>query len=198
VIGTAVRRWKMIVGGGDPGGAILIALVLATAVVGCTSANAPGASRVQEAIEAANPGCGLERESRLALGGWKMAVVKALVRLSGDSEAAEVLPNILRVEAATYRVLTPALCARRSWTEILGEEMRDRGWRPMLVERGGSGSNWAFFHGGEKGEVDGLLVVGFGVDELEVVRIDGRIDRVLAERLAENAGTAGFMAHLSR
>lgn len=174
-------------------GRLLLVLAVATAA-GCTSMASPGAANVRDSIVAANPGCHLERESRVSLGGLKLAIVKSLARLSGEPEAARVLPHIRRVEVETYNILVPTLCNETSWMEVLGETMTERGWWAMVIEREDAESSWAFAHGDETGDLDGLLVVEFGGDELEVVRVDGRLDRLFAEALVENAGETGRMA----
>lgn len=166
-------------------------IVLALAGSGCATARAPGAARVQNVIESANPACSFERESRIALGGMKLAVVKALVRLSGESDEAGALAHIRYVEVVGYRNVAPSLCQEQSWAEWLRVEMTQSGWRPVVVERDGSQSSQTFAHGNENGEIDGLFVVDFDGNELEVVRIDGRMDRLLAEALAEDADPSG-------
>ena len=42
----------------------------------------------------------------------------------------------------------------------------------------------------ESGSIDGLYVVTFGGRELEIVRLEGRIDEFLAETIAETPATA--------
>ncbi len=68
---------------------------------------------------------------------------------------------------------------------------------PMVVERDGFDSSWVFGHGDKGGEVDGLLVVEFRGDELEIVRLDGSIDRLMAEAIAEEHSAAGRLARTS-
>ena len=187
MIAPAIKHWIGSVSGASRG-PILLALALTAVGVGYSTVRAPGAARVETAIEAANPACSLERESRVSLGRVKMAVVKALVRLSGETEGADLLPHIQRVEATTYRVVTPPDCADLSWMEVVGGEMATQGWWPMVVERDGLNSSWVFGHGEKGSELDGLLVVEFGGNELEIVRLDGAIDRLMAEAVAEEPG----------
>ena len=182
---------------GDLRGPVLGALALALTGAGCCSTTGPGAGRVETAIEAANPACNLERESQVALGGLKMAVVKALVRLSGDPEEAEILPHIRRVEVTTYRVTAPSACADISWMEAIGEEMTSLGWRPLVVERNGFDSSWVFGHGKKESEFDGLLVVEFGGNELEIVRLDGSIDQFMAAAVAKEPHAVGRLVRAS-
>ncbi len=59
---------------------------------------------------------------------------------------------------------------------------------PMVVERDGLDSSWVFGHGEKGSDLDGLLVVEFGGNELEIVRLDGAIDRLMAEAVAEEPG----------
>lgn len=117
-----------------------------------------------------------------------MAVVKALVRLSGETEGADLLTHIQRVEVTTYRVATPPDCTDLSWMEVFGDEMAAQGWRPVVVERDGLDSSWVFGHGEKGSELDGLFVVEFGGNELEIVRLNGTIDQLMAEAVAEEPG----------
>jgi hypothetical protein len=157
----------------------------------------PGASQVAAAIENTSTGCRLERESRLTLGGLKMSAVKALVKVSGEVEGAEILRSIDRVEIATYRVPSGHSCGEISRTTSFDSELAARGWWRMVTERDGTDASWVYAHGDREGELDGLFVVELDGRELEVVRLEGRIDRVMAEAVRTDSGAAGdFVAQL--
>jgi hypothetical protein len=166
----------------------LSALMLACAVVtvGCATSRSPNAAAVAWSLEAAQPGCGLIRESRFALSGLGLAAVRTLVRLAGDDdEATEVLRHLSRVEVATYRVESGATCAGVDSLGGVAQELTRGGWWPMAVERCSSGASWVFARGGSNGALNGLYVIERDGDELEVVRLEGRIDRVIAEAVRD-------------
>ena len=147
---------------------------------------APGAAEVRSSIEKANSECRLKRESRVSLGGLKLWGVKVLVRLAGESDGAETLSHIQRVEIVTFRMTSPSSCTDRAWLEPFRQEMAARGWRPMVMERDDSGTTWVHARYDTQGDVDGLFVVTIDGGELEVVRVEGRIDRLIADAVAED------------
>ncbi len=179
------RRWIEQSAGARTGSFFMLLTGIAV-IAGCAATAPPLTADVRTAIEKRNPGCRLERDSRVSLAGLKLALVKGLARASGESEGAEILSAIRRVEVETYRVATPSSCADASWMEGLAEGMVPLGWWPMAVERDGPDATWVFAHGGGEGDLDGLFVIDLGRAELEVVRLDGRIDRVMAEAVAEH------------
>jgi hypothetical protein len=95
-----------------------------------------------------------------------------------------------RVENSTYRVATPSSCGNSAWNDDLAGQMQFRGWRPMVFERDGAASSWVWVLEDDDGSLDGLFVVELGEAELEIVRVEGGIDRVIAEALAEHPGEA--------
>jgi hypothetical protein len=177
---TAGARWAL----------AALSVFAAVWCVGCGSSMGPGASQVAAAIENASTECRLERESRLALGGLKMSAVKALVKVSGETEGAEILRSIDRVEIATYRVPRGHSCGEIFRAASLDSELAARGWWRMVSERDGTDASWVYAHGDREGDLDGLFVVVLDGRELEVVRLEGRIDRVMAEAVKTDSGVA--------
>lgn len=163
-----------------------MALALVFAAAGCGSTGAPGAAEVRASIEKANSECRLERESRISLGGLKLWGVKSLVRLAGESDGAETLSHIQRVEVVTYRMTSSSLCGDHTWLEPFRKEMAVWGWRPMAMERDDSDVTWVNARYDAQGDVEGLFVVTIDGNELEVVRVEGRIDRLIADAVAED------------
>lgn len=191
--GTRPRRW---VRAAPALTVALFALVLAS--FGCASSSAPKAAQVRAAYEEVSPGCRLEHEERLTLSGLKLAVVKRLVRLSNDEDAVGMLSNLRRVEVATYRVVTPEECAEVGALDRIKREMMSSGWRPMVIERDRLEASWVFSHSDAEEGLDGLFVVTIDAGELEVVRLEGRIDRLLADAVADDPDHASVIADLAR
>jgi hypothetical protein len=162
---------------------------------GCASSSGPNAATVAASLEASQPGCRLDRDSRVSLAGLKLAAVKTLVRLAGDAEdAAEILHHITRVEVATYRVSDPNACGDLTSLFEIERELTDRGWWPMVTERGDVGGTRVFAHGDRTGDcdgdLDGLYVIDLDGDELEIVRLEGQIEHMLAVAVADEPETA--------
>lgn len=167
----------------------LAQLLIAVAVTaGCATAST--SSRVADNLMAASPGCVFERESRLVLGGASLAFVRGLAGLAGDDmdeQASEILRGIRRVEVVGYRVApecdfqgTPALPSR----------LTDDGWRAMVSTAEGPGvSSWVLTRQRPDGTTSGMLVVALDHHELEVVRLDGDIDRVLVAATIDEPST---------
>ena len=99
---------------------ILIASVFMT--WGCASSSPP-AVEVSHAIESANRECRLEREERVSLGRFKLSLLKPLVMLVGESDAAAILSEIDRVEVANYRVLVPGSCHGDAWVAGFSDDL---------------------------------------------------------------------------
>ena len=68
----------------------------------------------------------------------------------------------------------------------------------MVAERGDGDRSWVMVREEIPGEVGGMLVISMNRDQLEVVRLDGRIDEVLMAAVAEDPeATAGIFSGAS-
>jgi hypothetical protein len=178
----------------------VLPVVLLGASMACASSAGPSAATVAASVEASAPGCRVARESRISLGWLKLAAIRTLMGLAeeDDDEAMEMLRNISRVEVATYRIATPALCAGSAAFGEVDRHLTTDGWWPMVRERGGPESAMVFAHGDCSSDLDGLYVVSFDGDELEVVRLEGRIERLMAEAISEEPGSASRLVEPAR
>jgi len=167
---------------------------------GCASSTAPRTAAVAASLEAANPGCGLSREEGLSLSRLELSALRVLLRLAGEEEgeAAGILGNLERVEVASYRLDGGAACAVEPSIGAVGAELARAGWRPMVVERGDMGGSWVFALGDAEGELAGLYVIDLDGGALELVRLEGRIDRLLAEAVRDDPATAARLVEGAR
>jgi hypothetical protein len=156
----------------------------------CTHGGSPRTASVAHSIEVSQPQCNLEREEHIALGGLKLSAVKALVKLASEEEAAEILAGVKRVEVATYDVSGGEQCRDLASLGAIEAELIQQGWSPSIREQGAGEATWVFMREGENGSTEGLYVVTFDQRELEIVRIEGRIDEILAEAIAETPSEA--------
>ena len=163
-------------------------LIAVMAAAGCATART--SSQVADNFAASAPGCALERESRLVLGRASMALVRGLAGLAGDDldeETREILRGVRRVEVVTYRVAPE--CDFRD-TPALPSRLTDQGWRAVVFTAEGAGeSSWVLTRQSPDGTTSGMLVIVLDHHELEVVRLDGDIDRVLIAATADDPAT---------
>lgn len=161
-------------------------LVAISAAAGCASATT--SSQIADNLVAASPGCAIEREEKVVLGRASLSVLRGLTAVAGaelDDDAREVLSAMRRVEATTFR-LAPACGQPERDTLLRGRLVAER-WRPIVstVEPDGE-LCWVLTRDGSDGATSGLLVIVLDHDELEVVRLDGDIDRVLVAAAADD------------
>ena len=91
---------------------------------------------------------------------------------------------------ATYRADGRVSCAAHGALDRVDRELAAGGWWPMVTEREDEDIVRVFAHGDGGGELDGLYVIEFDGAELEVVRLEGRIERLMAEAVSEDPGSA--------
>jgi hypothetical protein len=167
----------------------ILIVVAATAAPGCATART--ASQVADNFVASSPGCAFERESRLVLGRASMAVVRGLAGLAGDDldeQTREILRGVRRVEVVTYSVAPE--CDFRDTSPALPVRLTEQGWQPVISTADGPGeSSWVLTRQRANGGTSGMLVVALDHHELEVVRLDGDIDRVLVAATADDPST---------
>ena len=163
-------------------------LIVVGVAAGCATAST--SSHVADNFVASSPGCAFERESRMVLGRASMAFVRGLAGLAGDDleeETREILRGVRRVEVVTYRV--GPKCDFRD-PPALPSRLTDQGWRAMVSTAEGPGeSTWVLTREDTGGTTSGMLVIALDRHELEVVRLDGDIDRVLVAATADDPST---------
>ena len=176
-------------------GSLLIPLAAFTVAAGCASA--PTSSEVAQTFESVSSACEVERASKLVLGRTRLAVVRTLLDLLGedvDEEARAALRHLRRVEISSY-TLGSECAAQGSTVDPVSRFLTD-GWTPMVTDRGdGADRTWVMVRAVNTGPTNGLLVISTDGHELEVVRVDGRIDDLLTDAIAtEPAMAAGIFS----
>ncbi len=163
---------------------LLVTLIAAAAAAACASTSAtPSASRIARAVEVSAPGCRLELEEHIRLGRFTLALVRGVLRLAGevDSDETALLHQIHRVEVASYRVHPgPGNGLPRSLKE-LERVLAIDGMMPVVRERDSDEQTWVLARDDGRGGLSELVVVDLDDDALEVVRLEGHIDRLLAK-----------------
>ncbi|HEX9942981.1 MAG TPA: hypothetical protein VGG03_13260 [Thermoanaerobaculia bacterium] len=160
-------------------------LSLAPLFAGC--GGPPSVSQVRWEIERRFPQARFETEAHIRLGRISLGLVRGLVRMvPGKVEGQEFLNEVHRIEVATYRV--------RSLPDLDGVEkglrFEDRlaraGWSMAIRTRDEDSRTWMFVRASQDGSMRNLFLVALDGDELTLVRVDGRLDRALAEAMADH------------
>jgi hypothetical protein len=164
---------------------LLLALVLPLA--GCHG-GAPSVDTVRWEIERHVPGARFERESHIRLGRLTLGLARHIVHLVDDGDPdTKVLNHIRRLEVATYHVLSlPDLDQHFAEQTRFERALADAGWSTAVKARNHDSRTWIFVRGDENGVLRNLYVVDLEPGELTLVRLDGRIDRAMADSIADH------------
>ena len=169
---------------------LLFLLPIFSAATSEAGGRMPSCHTVYQEIEQQLPGAEFERESHIRLGRFALAFVKPIARwaLDDDDEARTYLAAIKKVDIATYRVEdlpeTPDLSALRG----IESRMLKNGWIKMLRQRDDDDNTWVFLNHRKDGSIRGLVVIELDRHELSIVGVEGRIDDILAEAIADEPG----------
>lgn len=158
--------------------------LLSLSSVGCILV--PTAESVRWEIERRVPEARFELEEHVTLGRISLGLLRTLVRMApGKVDGQEFLTSIRRIETATYRVVSLPDLDRFEDTHFESELTR-AGWSLAVRAREQDSRMWLFLRTSGDGVVNNLFVVDLDQDELTVVRLDGRLDRALAEAVAHD------------
>ncbi|NHZ73154.1 MAG: hypothetical protein GWP16_01635 [Nitrospirae bacterium] len=174
---------------------VMSALAMAALlIVGCKQS--PTAEQVRLELEHQLPGAKFERESHIHLGRVSMSAVKQVLRFTSPKGSTErkLIASLKRVDVATYRVVSPPEDPVPSGVAVLERRLEHAGWTVAVKERDFDERTWVLYREDDKGSIRSLCVVSLDAYELEVVSVDGRIDELLAEAIADDPG--GFVQSL--
>lgn len=167
----------------------LLTLALALpALSACTATPAPEEIRGQ--LERELPGTHFEPEEHIRLGRFSLALVRGILNMVDDEDsdvdqARKIMAGLRRVDVATYRVTALPELDDRVLSPLL-DRLHRGGWQTVVRARESGSHAWILTRG-EAGEVFAhLFVVSLERDELVIVRLDGHLDRVLAEAIADH------------
>lgn len=153
----------------------------------------PDCRTVYQEIERELPGAEFERDSHIKLGRVAMAFVKPIARLTLDNDEVPMnyLSAIKKVDVATYRVVDLPETPDTATIRGIESRMLDNGWIKMLRDREGEDNTWVFLRHRQDGSIRGLLVIELDSRELNIIGVEGRIDKILAEAIADEPGEFG-------
>jgi len=161
-------------------------LLAAAAAAGCASATT--SRSVAKTLELALPECRLERDSTMVLGRTSLALLRGLSGIAGDeldADTREILRGVRRIEVTSYRAGTG--CRALGAAPPVSRQLAADGWHAVIAAVEDEGElSWVFTREGPDGGTSGMLVITLDQKELEVVRLDGDIDRILLAVAEEN------------
>ena len=166
-----------------------LASVLLLALVSIACKEMPSAAAIRWEIERQLPGIDLERETNIRLGRFTMSVIKKIARLAAreDKEDLALLSHVRKVNVATYRVHSqPDDLDALDLDDRFERQLADHGWEAIVRVHEDDERTWIFCRYGQGESIRNLFVVTLDPYELTVVGLEGRLDRLLAEALADN------------
>ena len=153
----------------------------------------PELSAVKRDIARQIPGASFDRQVSFALGPGGMALARAVVSFVPDEhDARRLLKDVSRVEVSVYEIHADD-DDRRVATPSSIEEMLADGWEMAARVRQEGEAVWVLYR--VEGEsVRELFVVSLDRDELVLVKVKGRLERLIARALSEcdDHGRFGF------
>lgn len=168
----------------------LFLLTLGVAIPCKAGDGMPSCRTIYQEIEQQLPGAEFDRESHIRLGRIALAFVKPIARwaIDEDDMALSALSAIKKVDIATYRVVDLPESPKISSIRGIESRMLENGWTKLLRERDDDDNTWVFLRHRQDGSIRGLLVIELDAHELSIVGVEGRIDDLLAEAIADEPG----------
>jgi squalene cyclase len=144
-------------------------------------------SEVRWEIQRRFPEARFETEAYIRLGRISLGLVRGIVRMvPGEVEGQKILNEIHRIEVATYKVRSLPDLDRIAGKTRFESQLARAGWTTALRVRDEDSRTWMFVRGNEDGTMRSLFLVAMDGDELTLVSVDGRLDRVVAEAMADH------------
>ena len=170
----------------------LMALGVATllGVSGCLWA--PELAQIQREIENQLPGSAFEKEVRLSLGPLSLGLARFVTRFIPEGyvpeagEAHAYLQEVRRVQLATYRTISvPPLHGLRMPLH-LKQLMREQNWQLAVKTQKEKELVWVLTRQ-EAGIIRDIYVVLLDTEQLVLVRVEGRMEQLLAKAMQNRA-----------
>jgi len=175
--------------------AILILAACALATTGCDG-EAPSAEAVRVHLERSVPGAEFRRESHVHLGRFTLGLAKGVMRVVAfeDRQTRRALSQIRSIDVASYEVVSMPATEDITLPPRFERRLADQGWYPMVKTREEDSQSWIFVRELEAGAISNLYIVELDEAELTVIDLQGRLDRVVAQMVADDPD--GFLADL--
>ncbi|HEX4494426.1 MAG TPA: DUF4252 domain-containing protein [Thermoanaerobaculia bacterium] len=168
-------------------------LSLASLLAGC--GGSPSVEQVRWDLQRRFPEARFDPDEHVHLGRLSMGLVHGIVRMAArhDDDARdgmEIVDQIQSVDFASYKVHALPDLDRLAEDGRFERRLAANGWSPIVRTREKRERTWVYARLDPAGSFRNLFVVSLEGDELTLVRVDGRLDRVLALAMAENPKAA--------
>lgn len=173
--------------------AVALLAVLACAVTGCDG-EAPAAESVRLHFERSVPGVEFRRDSHIRLGRFTLGLAKGVMRVVAyeDRETRRALSQIHSIDVASYEVVSLPPVDELTLPPRFERRLAEEGWYPMVKTREEDSQSWIFVRERASGAISNLYIVELDAAELTVIDLTGRLDRVVAQLVADDPD--GFLA----
>jgi hypothetical protein len=163
-------------------------LVLTFLLAGC--GGSPSVAEVRGELERRFPEARFEPEEHVHLGRFTLGLLHGVARLAAndehDRQGVAMFNQIQGVDFASYKVRNLPDLDRLAADTRFETELKRHGWSLMVRTREEKESTWVYVRGTADGVLRNLFVVSLEAGELTLVRVDGRLDRMLAMAMAEH------------
>ncbi len=177
-------------------GTLVGMVFLLTSLTGCLWA--PELDSVRKDIERQIPDAHFEKEFAISLGPISLGLARTIIRFVPDDdvhEAREYLGDLSKVQIAVYEVDHIPRGAELKTPRKL-ESLLDEGWEMAIKARDHGESLWVMYRLDDD-EIREVYIVVLDPDELVLVKVRGRLDRLFAKVMEEHGdlGALGIRGH---
>jgi hypothetical protein len=166
----------------------VLGLVL-TLFTGCFKLTVPEFTQVRNELEEQVPEARFEKEIELGLGRITLGAAKWVCLLVPDArEASKYLNEITGVSIAVYEVDSLLPVDDLELPKRLQRLLEEKGWDVLVKVREEGEIVWVLYQE-HREHIRNLYVVALEDDELVLVRLRGRLDRLFAKALEEESGS---------
>jgi hypothetical protein len=127
----------------------------------------------------------------MVLGRTSLALLRSLANVADDEldeDAREILRGVHRIEIVSYRAARG--CEIAGAPPPVSRQLTAEGWRTVIAAAEGEGElAWVFTREGPGGSTSGMPVIALDQETLEVVRLDGDIDRIPVAAVDDDPST---------
>src|SRR5947208_10743399 len=163
-------------------------LSLASLLAGC--GGSPTVSEVRWELEHRFPEARFEPEEHVHLGRFTMGLLHGVVSLAAhdedDREGVAMFRQINAFDVASYKVHNLPSLDGLAADPRFDRELKAHGWSQLVRTHEANESTWVYVRGTPDGVLNNLFVVSLEKDELTLVRVDGRLDKMIAMAMAEH------------
>jgi hypothetical protein len=152
----------------------------------------PELSQIQGEIERQLPGSEFERDVRLSLGPLSLGLARFVTGIVPEGMAPEAqeahayLQEVRRVQVALYRTVTLPPLHDVHLPAHLKQRIRDEGWHLAVKRQKPAELVWVLTRE-EHGIVRDIYVILLDAEQLALVRVEGRMDQLLAKAVERRA-----------